>query len=226
MNTQEHNASDRRINLPPQLGMNPPSQGRGQTLLRLLILLLLLGFLSGLGSLIFNSRQESKKRELKADVHSLAPKAEVNAQSFDHEADLDEYIPSIYPSFGRISDHYGTRIHPISGKRTFHQGLDIANHAGTPVYATAAGVISKIDYHPEYGKRIYIDHGNGFCTLYAHLYSAQVRSGEKVCKGEIIALMGNTGMSTGSHLHYEVHYESGRLNPALYLQQRNYYATR
>lgn len=137
-----------------------------------------------------------------------------------------ENIPAIYPSFGRISDYWGTRIHPITGRPEFHYGVDIANQAGTPIYATAAGIVKRIDYDTGYGKRITLDHGNGFCTLYAHLYNFQVREGERVSKGQIIALMGNTGISTGPHLHYEVIYNDTKINPVNYLNRLDNYAFR
>lgn len=137
-----------------------------------------------------------------------------------------ENIPAIYPSFGRISDYWGTRIHPITGRLEFHFGVDIANQAGTPIYATAGGIVKRVDYDPGYGKRITIDHGNGFCTLYAHLYNFQVREGESVNKGQIIALMGNTGASTGPHLHYEVIYNDSKINPVNYLNRLDNYAFR
>ncbi len=128
-------------------------------------------------------------------------------------------MPSIYPSFGRISDGWGLRVHPISNEIEFHFGIDIANQAGTPVYATAKGVVSKQDYDTGYGKRLMINHENGYETIYAHLYSYLVRMGEEVSKGQIIGLMGNSGRSTGPHLHYEVRRHEEKLNPTAYLNR-------
>lgn len=146
-------------------------------------------------------------------------------QSFIQPMDMTS-VPGIYPSFGRISDAYGTRIHPITGHLEFHYGIDIANQAGTPIYATAAGKVIRADYDSGYGKRIVIDHGNGYRSLYAHLYNHQVYEGDVVEKGQIIALMGNTGLSTGPHLHYEVQYKEGKVNPANYLNRIEAYASR
>lgn len=137
-----------------------------------------------------------------------------------------ENVPGIYPTFGRISDTWGTRIHPITGQLEFHQGIDIANAAGTPIYATASGKVIRSDYDSGYGKRITIDHGNGYRSLYAHLYNPLVQEGDTVEKGQIIALMGSTGLSTGPHLHYEVQYQEGKLNPANYLNRIEAYAFR
>ena len=128
-------------------------------------------------------------------------------------------MPSIYPSFGRISDGWGLRIHPISHNIEFHYGIDIANQAGTPIYATAAGIVGATDYDLGYGKRIIIHHANGYETCYAHIYSQMVRVGDTVSKGQIIGLMGNSGVSTGPHLHYEVHTPQGKVNPAAYLNR-------
>jgi murein DD-endopeptidase MepM/ murein hydrolase activator NlpD len=135
-------------------------------------------------------------------------------------------IPAIYPTFGRVSDVWGMRIHPFSGELEHHNGIDIANLAGTPIYATAEGVVVQTDFDEGYGKRIIIDHGNGYRTLYAHLYNHQVRQGDTVTKGQIIALMGSSGVSTGPHLHYEVQYNGVKQNPANYLNRLDEYAIR
>lgn len=128
-------------------------------------------------------------------------------------------MPSIYPTFGRISDAWGLRVHPITNTIEFHQGIDIANQMGTPIYATAAGTVTVLDFDPGYGKRIKISHSGGYETLYAHLYSYMVRIGEPVTKGQIIGLMGSTGVSTGPHLHYEVHNSAGKVNPTAFLNR-------
>lgn len=146
-------------------------------------------------------------------------------QSFSQPLTM-ENVPGIYPTFGRVSDGWGSRIHPISGQLEFHNGIDISNAAGTPIYATANGKVIKVSYESGYGRYIVIDHGNGYRTLYAHLYSHQVLIGDLVQKGQIIALMGNTGYSTGPHLHYEVHYREARVNPASYLNRIEAYAFR
>lgn len=128
-------------------------------------------------------------------------------------------IPSIYPTFGVISSEYGLRIHPIHNQLMFHEGLDIANEVGTPIYATADGVVSNVSFDPHYGKRIYITHSEGYQTQYAHLYSYKVQEGDKVRKGQIIALMGDSGVSTGPHLHYEVIMDGFKVNPEAYLNR-------
>jgi len=128
-------------------------------------------------------------------------------------------IPSIYPTFGRFSDGWGLRFHPITYMLEFHTGLDIANAAGTPVYATADGVVRSAGYDGGYGKRIIIRHVQGVESLYGHLYNFQVRAGDRVRKGQIIGLMGNTGLSTGPHLHYAITRNGVPLNPSNFLNR-------
>ena len=128
-------------------------------------------------------------------------------------------IPCIYPTFGMISSDYGLRIHPIYGELLFHDGIDFFNEIGTPIYATADGVVRNISYENGYGKRMFITHSEGYETHYAHLYSYLVKEGDVVRKGQIIALMGNSGLSTGPHLHYEVIDNGYKTNPRAYLNR-------
>jgi murein DD-endopeptidase MepM/ murein hydrolase activator NlpD len=142
-------------------------------------------------------------------------------------AEFPENGPSIYPTFGRWSDGWGVRMHPIYHKFIFHSGIDFANKVGTPVYATGDGEIIATSYDPEYGKLIKIRHANGYETRYGHLYHFEAAIGDQVRKGQIIALMGDTGRSTGPHLHYEVLINGVKVNPARYLNRSEeaiYYA--
>lgn len=127
--------------------------------------------------------------------------------------------PSIYPAYGRISDPYGWRTHPITGKRSFHNGLDIGNKTGTPIYAVADGKISSTGRQKYYGNFIAISHKFGYQTNYAHLYKIHVKKGEEVKRGQIIAEMGDSGRSTGSHLHFEVLRYNKYRNPYEYLNK-------
>lgn len=138
------------------------------------------------------------------------------AESFSGSGDG---IPSIYPTFGRYSDGWGVRIHPITNELEFHTGIDVANEIGTPVYATADGIVRLVSYENGYGKRIIVTHNESYETQYAHLYSFQVGEGDRVRKGQIIGLMGNTGMSTGPHLHYEVIENGDKVNPIPFLNR-------
>ncbi len=130
--------------------------------------------------------------------------------------DIYRHTPSILPAYGRFSDGYGYRIHPIYGRRMFHNGFDIAGNKGDPIYATADGEVVKIAYSRGLGRYVKIKHGYGYSTLYGHLHRTFVRRGDKVKKGEIIAEMGRSGRTTGTHLHYEVQYYGRSRNPFPY----------
>ncbi|MCK9328548.1 MAG: M23 family metallopeptidase [Candidatus Cloacimonetes bacterium] len=125
--------------------------------------------------------------------------------SLEKRESLFMSTPSIIPTYGMITTDYGYRIHPIFRYKQFHAGIDIANSIGTPIYATADGKISFAGTSGHNGKLIRINHESGYQTRYAHLSKILVKKDEEVLKGQIIALMGSTGVSTGSHLHYEVY---------------------
>ena len=132
------------------------------------------------------------------------------------------HIPSIWPTQGYITSGYGWRRHPITGKREFHYGYDIANRPYTPIVATANGTVSSVRRYGGYGLIIEIDHGYGFTTRYAHLAQAYVKQGQKVKRGEKIAAMGSSGFVTGTHLHYEVRVLGRTVNPMNYFDTFSY----
>lgn len=115
-----------------------------------------------------------------------------------------------------MASGYGPRIDPHYGTVRFHEGMDFSANIGTPVYATAEGTVTYADWKKGYGKCVIINHGYGYETLYAHLNDYKARVGQKVVRGEQIAEVGNTGKSTGPHLHYEVHVKGHHDNPARY----------
>lgn len=119
--------------------------------------------------------------------------------------------PKGIPARGQISSHYGSRWGRL------HAGLDVANSVGTPIVATASGVVTMSEWHGAYGYCVTVDHGNGIKTLYGHCQRLLVSKGAKVKKGQKIATMGNTGRSTGPHVHYEVIVNGRPVNPASYL---------
>ncbi len=125
--------------------------------------------------------------------------------------------PSIWPTQGWISSEFGYRISPFTGQREFHKGLDISGPEGTPIIAPAEGVAIFTGKNGAYGLSLVLDHGNGITTRYAHLLKIVIKNGEKVKRGEIIAYMGNTGRSTGPHLHYEVRLNGVPVNPLRYI---------
>lgn len=114
---------------------------------------------------------------------------------------------------GWLSSSYGNRIDPFNGKATFHYGLDFAGKEGSHIFAVADGLVSWVGRHSGYGKMVDIDHGNGYITRYAHNKSLLVSLGDKVTRGQKIALMGSTGRSTGPHVHFELLREGRKINP-------------
>jgi len=128
--------------------------------------------------------------------------------------------PLGWPTLGYISSRYGWRIHPITGRKDFHHGVDIRAPAGTPVRATADGVVVYAGRTKLNGNFVIIGHGYGYTTLYAHLKKYKVKVGQKVKRGEIIGYVGSTGLSTGPHLHYEVWKNKRRVNPLPYIKKR------
>lgn len=122
-------------------------------------------------------------------------------------------VPDLRPTSGRLSSKFGNRRNPFGSGIRFHQGIDIANSRGTNILAAAKGTVTFAGYKGGYGKTIIINHGHGFTTLYAHNSSLLVNVGDKVDKGDIISKMGNTGRSTGNHLHFEIHKSNKPIDP-------------
>lgn len=119
---------------------------------------------------------------------------------------------------GYISSGYGRRLDPFTGNLVMHLGIDFSTgHEGEEIMAMAAGVVSLAGYDAEFGNMVQIDHGNGYETLYAHAKSTSVKVGDVVKKGQVIALSGNTGRSSGPHVHFEVHKNGRVVDPASYI---------
>jgi murein DD-endopeptidase MepM/ murein hydrolase activator NlpD len=139
---------------------------------------------------------------------------------------LNRSIPTGFPlkNYKRLSDGFGYRIHPITKKRVFHFGLDFAAKAGTPIYAPADGVVAYAKRKGGYGKFLLLIHPFGFSSAYGHLNKYAVKEGKYVYKGDLIGYVGNTGRSTGSHLHYEIRYLHKWLNPKSFVNwsQKSY----
>lgn len=170
--------------------------------------------------------------ELAADlalkVDLLEKEIYVQAKSYDEVAQMAkeqeirmENIPAIQPVMNkdlkRVASGYGMRIDPVYHVRKFHQGMDFTAPTGTEVFATGNAKVDFAGWKQGYGNTVILDHGYGYKTLYAHLYKILVRKGQKVRRSDIIALVGNTGKSTGPHLHYEVRLNNKPVDP------RNYY---
>ncbi len=125
--------------------------------------------------------------------------------------------PTGWPVKGWTTSAFGMRTDPFSGQRKMHEGYDIAARTGTPVVATADGIVSQAKTMPGYGKIVIIDHGYGYRTYYAHNSKIHVNVGQRVNRGDKVASVGNTGRSTGSHVHYEIRLNGVPVNPKKYL---------
>ncbi len=131
-------------------------------------------------------------------------------------SDLDR-LDFRWPTSGRITSDFGQRSHPLTGESDFHTGIDIAVSYGTPIYAAESGSVSFAGWQSGYGYTIIIDHGDGIETLYAHNSELKVNEGERVDKGEVVAYSGNSGTSTGPHLHFEIKEEGEHIDPLNHL---------
>lgn len=131
----------------------------------------------------------------------------------------DHSIPSILPlepGTYTVGSDYGKRRDPFSRRWKFHKGVDFSAKRGTPIYATANGVVSFSNWKKGYGNMIEIDHQNGYKTMFSHLNRRLVNNGQRVNIGDMIGRVGRTGKATGNHLHYEVFYKNRNLNPNKY----------
>ncbi|MDQ7917545.1 M23 family metallopeptidase [Mesonia sp. MT50] len=162
--------------------------------------------------------------ETKKKMDILKKQIVVQSKSLDEIALLAEKkeklltaIPAIQPvkneNLTRMASGYGMRMHPILKYRKKHNGMDFTAKTGTKVYATGDAVVKKASRTTGYGNLVVLDHGFGYETYYAHLSKYKVRKGQKVSRGEVIAEVGSTGLSTAPHLHYEVHKNGNVINP-------------
>jgi len=160
----------------------------------------------------------------------LQSQMEVEVQSFaelttllNKKLNMWSSRPAIQPinnkHLKQLHMSFGTRMHPIYKVLKAHRGLDLAARKGTPVYATGDGIVLRANTSGSYGKVIYINHGYGYETRYAHLSSFRVAEGDSIKRGQVIGLVGNTGTSLSAHLHYEVLYKDKHLNPINFFQR-------
>lgn len=169
-----------------------------------------------------------KRTVLRADA--LMKRVYVNSKSLDEvsqaavqSGDMMSCVPNVPPILPEpgtffLSSRFGYRTDPVYGDSRRHQGQDFASFVGNPVYATGDAVVEKVAYqYRGYGNEIVLDHGYGYETRYAHLNTIEVAEGMKVHRGDRIGTLGNTGKSTGPHLHYEIIYMGGRVNPMNYM---------
>lgn len=163
--------------------------------------------------------------EVKVDLNAMIRRANLLASSFSEAADSLELhtarlaaTPSVMPTSGWLTSAFSQmRTHPILHIDRPHEGIDVVAPAGTPIEAPAAGIVTSAGWSTGYGNTITIDHGFGLVTRYAHASRLLVRAGQRVKRGERIALVGNTGLATGPHLHYEVHVNGKPVDPLRYV---------
>lgn len=163
-------------------------------------------------------------RRMNSELERLKSEAYLEEVSLQ---DLNEFVqdqksilsatPSIWPTRGWLTSGFGMRISPFTGLNAMHEGLDIASQVGTLVQAPADGIVSFAGFTPEIGKVVVLDHGYGMTTRYGHLSEIKVRLGSRVKRGETIGNVGDTGRSTGPHLHYEVRLNEVAVNPKKYI---------
>ncbi|MDV2495530.1 MAG: M23 family metallopeptidase [bacterium] len=163
---------------------------------------------------------ESMRQEL-AKLRTVAGRQETSfhelVSAFHDMKSLLAHTPSIWPVRGWVTSGFGRRISPFTGKRALHAGIDIASRNGAVILAPADGVVTRVTSEYNLGKLVEIDHGYGFSTRFGHNSQVLVHTGQRVRRGDPIARVGNTGRSTGPHVHYEIRLDGVPVNPKRYL---------
>jgi len=169
-------------------------------------------------------KQEEALKEMHQELSLLkgaASRQEASLQLlieyFEDKRSLYASTPSVWPVRGWVTSPFGNRISPFSGILKFHEGIDIAAQTGTPIIAPADGVVIKAGFSTGYGNMVEISHGYGIKTEFGHNSRLNVKAGQRVKRGEIISYVGDTGSSTGPHLHYEVRVNGLPVNPVRYM---------
>jgi murein DD-endopeptidase MepM/ murein hydrolase activator NlpD len=169
-------------------------------------------------------KQEEALKEMHQELTQLkgaASRQESSLQMlieyFEDRRSLYASTPSVWPVHGWVTSPFGNRTSPFSGIVKFHEGMDIAAQTGTPVVAPADGVVIKAGFGTGYGNMVEISHGYGIKTIYGHNSRLNVKAGQRVKRGDVISYVGDTGSSTGPHLHYEVRVNGLPVNPVKYL---------
>ena len=170
------------------------------------------------------SWQEALMRDIEDDLGTLQIDAARQERSYQELTEAIEHrrnrwasTPSIWPVKGWMTSGFGRRISPFTGEPAMHRGVDISVPENTPLVASANGVVVRAGWDGGLGNAIKIDHGYGYGTLYGHLAKVQVRVGQRVKRGQVIGLVGSTGLSTGPHLHYEIFVNLVPTNPIRYI---------
>jgi len=147
----------------------------------------------------------------------LSSRLEVVEKKLSLQADRLALTPTLAPSVGILTGGFGMRNDPFTGQREFHTGIDISTPTGNRVCAPANGTVVRVGWDKGYGRIVQVSHGYGVTTLFGHLATTRVTEGQRVRRGDLLALVGSTGRSTGPHLHYEIHLEGKPVNPLEYV---------
>ncbi len=180
---------------------------------------------------IIREDEEKESEELRSEFQKLhlafdnvlqrAQNVELDVQALTtallDQRDYLSSMPTLKPTNGWYTSGFGLRNSPFTGKPAMHEGLDLANHVGSPIVAPAAGIVTYAGGRPGYGNMVTIDHGYGIQTQFGHVSRLYVKVGEKVKRGQKIAAVGNTGRSTGPHVHYEVRVNGIPVDPYYYI---------
>ncbi len=158
-------------------------------------------------------------RLLKSEMKKRITSFKQITRQIDKERNIYRHTPNIWPTNGYITSHFGARLSPFGGEEQSHKGTDIAAPSGTPIRATADGIVRLAGWAGGYGKVIVIDHSHGYTTRYGHNRQLLVKRGDRVKRGQIIALMGQTGRATGPHCHYEVWHKTRAVDPRNFMRQ-------
>lgn len=174
------------------------------------------------GSSVYSSTSSGSGGPLASELRETLKSYAELSSLIDRRRAVLRVTPQGWPTAGRLTSIYGRRRSPISGPEArsseFHPGLDIANSQGTPILATADGVVRRAGWARGYGRMLLIRHSARFATLFGHTSRLLVKEGQRVERGQAVALMGTTGRSTGSHLHYEIWLDGRPVNPRRYLK--------
>ncbi|MBI4209253.1 MAG: peptidoglycan DD-metalloendopeptidase family protein [Deltaproteobacteria bacterium] len=155
-------------------------------------------------------------REMDTELARQKGSLEDLQEKFNDKVFLLSATPRRWPTRGWVTSGFGYRVSPFTGSPQMHEGVDISARMGAPVYAPAPGYVVSAGFHGSLGRSVTIDHGYGYVTRYGHLSSTSVKTGDRVERGQPIGTVGNTGRSTGPHLHYEVLLHSVPVNPATF----------
>lgn len=164
------------------------------------------------------SEIKSEIEEKGKNIESLKAPAIKHMQAIERRKRIESLVPTGMPTEGYISSPFGYRYHPIMGYGRFHSGVDIAAYEGRGIHAAASGRVIDCGYMSGYGNCVILSHGYGLKTLYGHCSSINVNLGQRVNKGDVIAFVGSTGMSTGPHLHYEVIENGVQIDPVPFFE--------